>query len=1055
MAELLVGDVVARLRLDASGFDQALTQAQQCLTQLAQTMGQVRQQQASSQQATQQHVQALQQLTQAVQQQAQAVQQQSQVSSQAGQATRQQAQALQQLTQAVQQQAQAVRQQAQAFQQQAQAFTQAQQATQQLTQRQAQLASQVQQTTTAAQASGSALQTALSVAGGIGIATSLGAIVSQLKEFAVSAIDVATRMQSLRASLAALGGGIGAGQQQFAQLFQTAQALGVAFEPLARGWRQLTAAATQANLPLEDQRRLLTAVSNEARRVGASNDELGRIITALAQTASKGVVSMEELRQQLGEALPTALAALARGMGYTTEQVTKLVETGTLRFVPFALAFTRGLEDMQAASGKMADGAQQAFNRLGNALIAFKDALGANVLPELERLAKIATGILDTATALLALAGGRRDTRLAPNMAQEIAGTPDQEREVQRLRGVIARLEQQAATAVPGPLREQREGMVQRAKEELDTLLEVIQGTKNETAEQQKLTEEANRTKSAREQEAAFLQTITRQLEEVRKKEADLAESSRKAPNVFGSPTGTPEQQAEFAKRRQQLLEQETEKLTATLNLRPANVTLTPAIQEQLKNLGLLDQAYAKAAQTVDRLKEAEQARARAARELEAQRERVPAQVSALQAFEERLGAFVRRPTENLAEEAASRVRVAGAAMQKELDTQIRTFETSKPLQAADPAALARLRGQRDALTQATDVQAQEAYTTALAKQMSTLNDLARSYGFVTKEASDLARAEEEAARFAGTPLQAQAEERLQVVRDVATIEAQIVDLKRQAAASERAGLEAMKEARASTAFDVTLTEQLERLRAPREERPELRLREQARRQGVEVTPEREARLQAITAQVRFNEIMQATERIGDAAAQTLTQGLQSIIDGTQRVSDAFRLMAKSILDSVAQIALNEGFRTLIRLGITAIGAVFAPGVTGGVTGGATTGSIAAGVGGNWSGSGLQHGGIINKPTMILAGENPAMNPEYVLNRPQMQALMSGTMQAGPTAGGQAAGVTVINVPNRAVAEQEAARERALGRSVIINEVLNEISQGSGSRIARTLQALR
>jgi len=103
----------------------------------------------------------------------------------------------------------------------------------------------------------------------------------------------------------------------------------------------------------------------------------------------------------------------------------------------------------------------------------------------------------------------------------------------------------------------------------------------------------------------------------------------------------------------------------------------------------------------------------------------------------------------------------------------------------------------------------------------------------------------------------------------------------------------------------------------------------------------------------------------------------------------------------------------------------------------------------------LQHGGIINKPTMILAGENPAMNPEYVLNRPQMQALMSGTMQAGPTAGGQAAGVTVINVPNRAVAEQEAARERALGRSVIINEVLNEISQGSGSRIARTLQALR
>ena len=1011
MAEIVVGDVVAKLRIDASGFDQALTQAQQRLTQLSQTMGQVRQQQTGSQQATQQQAQAFQQLSQTTQQHTQALQQHTQATAQAGQATAG------------------------------------------LRQQRAQLATQVQQTTVAAREAGSALQTALSVAGGIGIATSLGAIVSQLKEFAASAVDVATRMQSLRASLAALGGGIGAGQQQFAQLFQTAQQLGVAFEPLARGWRQLTAAATQANLPLEDQRRLLNAVSNEARRVGASNDELGRIITALAQTASKGVVSMEELRQQLGEALPTALAALARGMGYTTEQITKLVETGTLRFVPFALAFTRGLEEMQSASGKMADGAQQAFNRLGNALIAFKDALGANVLPELERIAKVATGILDTATALLALAGGRRDPRLAPNTAAEIAGTPDQEREVQRLRNVIARLEQQAATAVPGPLREQREGMAQRAREELDILLEVIQGTKNETAEQQKLTAEANRTKSAREQEAAFLQTITTQLAEARKQQAELAASSARAPNVFGSPTGTPEQQLEFARRRQQLLEEQTKKLDATLAIRPANVELTPAIQEQLKQLGLLDQAYGKAVQRVDQLKDAEQARDRAARELEAQRERVPAQVSTLQAFEERLGAFVRRPTENLAEEAASRVRVAGAAMQKELDTQIRALETSKPFQAADPAALERLRAQRDALTQATDVQAQEAYTTALTKQMSTLNDLARAYGFVTKEASDLARAEEEAARFAGTPLQAQAEERLQVVRDVATIEAQIVDLKRQAAASERAGLEAMKEARASTALDATLGEQLERLRAPREERTELRLRAQARRQGVELTPEQETRLRAITEQERFNEIMQATERIGDAAAQSLTQGLLSIIDGTERVSDAFRLMAKSILDSVAQIALNEGFRTLIRLGLSAISGAIAP-----ASGAAfsNAGASAGGGGGGFEILMAQGGAVVNKPTAIMAGENPAMNPEYVLNRPQMQALMSGAMRAAPSAGGQAmGGVTVINVANRQQADQEAARERALGKAVIINEVLNEISQGSGSRIARTLQALR
>jgi len=41
--------------------------------------------------------------------------------------------------------------------------------------------------------------------------------------------------------------------------------------------------------------------------------------------ASKGVVSMEELRGQLGEALPGALQAAASGMGVTTVDLIKLV----------------------------------------------------------------------------------------------------------------------------------------------------------------------------------------------------------------------------------------------------------------------------------------------------------------------------------------------------------------------------------------------------------------------------------------------------------------------------------------------------------------------------------------------------------------------------------------------------------------------------------------------------------------------------------------------------------------------------------------------------------
>ena len=41
---------------------------------------------------------------------------------------------------------------------------------------------------------------------------------------------------------------------------------------------------------------------------------------------------MEELRQQLGEALPTALGATALGMGRTTAELTKLIESGSVSF---------------------------------------------------------------------------------------------------------------------------------------------------------------------------------------------------------------------------------------------------------------------------------------------------------------------------------------------------------------------------------------------------------------------------------------------------------------------------------------------------------------------------------------------------------------------------------------------------------------------------------------------------------------------------------------------------------------------------------------------------
>jgi tape measure domain-containing protein len=63
---------------------------------------------------------------------------------------------------------------------------------------------------------------------------------------------------------------------------------------------------------------------------GGSEEALNRATLAITQMAGKGVVQMEELRQQLGEAMPRAIELMARSMGATMPEFMKAVATGTV-----------------------------------------------------------------------------------------------------------------------------------------------------------------------------------------------------------------------------------------------------------------------------------------------------------------------------------------------------------------------------------------------------------------------------------------------------------------------------------------------------------------------------------------------------------------------------------------------------------------------------------------------------------------------------------------------------------------------------------------------------
>lgn len=74
----------------------------------------------------------------------------------------------------------------------------------------------------------------------------------------------------------------------------------------------------------------LQTLIDSLARFGGTSEHLHRASVAIQQMTGKGVISMEELRQQLGEAMPTAMRAMAQGTGLTMGALVDKISRGTV-----------------------------------------------------------------------------------------------------------------------------------------------------------------------------------------------------------------------------------------------------------------------------------------------------------------------------------------------------------------------------------------------------------------------------------------------------------------------------------------------------------------------------------------------------------------------------------------------------------------------------------------------------------------------------------------------------------------------------------------------------
>lgn len=185
------------------------------------------------------------------------------------------------------------------------------------------------------------LGVAASLAGGFGLVQATKSIVEARIQF-----------QRIENTLFSATGSLRLAREEFAYVSQISERLGLDLGSLAGQFARFTAAAQFGGLSANEARTAFEGVAQAATVLQLSGADTFGVIKALEQIISKGTVSAEELRGQLGDRLPGAFLIAARAMqepGQSIEEsvvaLRKMLDLGTLTSQEFIQKFGPAMQE--------------------------------------------------------------------------------------------------------------------------------------------------------------------------------------------------------------------------------------------------------------------------------------------------------------------------------------------------------------------------------------------------------------------------------------------------------------------------------------------------------------------------------------------------------------------------------------------------------------------------------------------------------------------------------------------------------------------------------------
>ena len=220
-------------------------------------------------------------------------------------------------------------------------------------------------------------------------------------------IDTTLQFEKINAIFTTLTGSAGGAASELEFVRGEAQRLGLEITSAAEAYGKFANAA-KGTAPQGDQaRKIFSGVAEASRAMGFSSEETEGALLALSQMMSKGTVSAEELKGQLGERLAGAFQLAAESMGMTTAELQKQLEAGGLLANDLLPKLAAKMHETYGESAKKAaEGGAASINKFKNAVTESTNELGKLIMPSVSTALNTVAANFKTITIAAEVLGG-------------------------------------------------------------------------------------------------------------------------------------------------------------------------------------------------------------------------------------------------------------------------------------------------------------------------------------------------------------------------------------------------------------------------------------------------------------------------------------------------------------------------------------------------------------------------------------------------------------------------------------------------------------------------